>query len=109
MIGSRLSDPKDAMAGVPEWLDKVEATGTTPKEEIERWRALSAKTTLHDLQEKISSTMTRLFRKPVNGGNPFLFALQPCAQHAACVNRIASRMLLKVPEPTTKEEAEWKI
>jgi predicted metal-dependent peptidase len=30
---------------------------------------------LKDLQDKISSTMTRLFRKPEGGGNPFLFAL----------------------------------
>jgi predicted metal-dependent peptidase len=30
---------------------------------------------LKDLSDKISSTMTRLFRKPDNGGNPFLFAL----------------------------------
>ena len=30
---------------------------------------------LHELQEKISSCMTRLFREPKNGGNPFLFAL----------------------------------
>jgi len=30
---------------------------------------------LDELQRKISDTMTRLFRKPENGGNPFLFAL----------------------------------
>jgi predicted metal-dependent peptidase len=30
---------------------------------------------LKELQDKISSTMTRLFRKPEGGGNPFLFAL----------------------------------
>lgn len=30
---------------------------------------------LKDLNDKISSTMTRLFRQPENGGNPFLFAL----------------------------------
>ncbi len=30
---------------------------------------------LGELQDKISSTMTRLFRLPENGGNPFLFAL----------------------------------
>ena len=30
---------------------------------------------LEELQKKISDTMTRLFRKPENGGNPFLFAL----------------------------------
>jgi predicted metal-dependent peptidase len=81
MIGSRLSDPRDAMKGIPEWLDKIEADGHTSKEKIEKWRALAAKTTLHDLQEKISSTMTRLFRKPVNGGNPFLFALTAPKPH----------------------------
>lgn len=30
---------------------------------------------LSELQRKISNTMTRLFRDPKNGGNPFLFAL----------------------------------
>lgn len=30
---------------------------------------------LHELQEKISNCMTKLYRQPVNGGNPFLFAL----------------------------------
>ena len=30
---------------------------------------------LKELQEKISSTMTKMFRKPENGGNPFIFAL----------------------------------
>ena len=30
---------------------------------------------LKTLEDKVSSTMTRLFRKPDNGGNPYLFAL----------------------------------
>ena len=34
-----------------------------------------------ELNEKISSTMTRLFRMPENGGNPFLFALSGPKPH----------------------------
>ena len=30
---------------------------------------------LQELQEKISNCMTKLYRQPMNGGNPFLFAL----------------------------------
>jgi predicted metal-dependent peptidase len=58
MIGSRLSDPR----------------GTTKN-------ALQ----LNSLQEKISSCMTRLFRKPENGGNPFLFALAAPRPHELAV------------------------
>jgi predicted metal-dependent peptidase len=36
---------------------------------------------LKDCQEKISSTLTRLFRQPENGGNPFLFALSGPKPH----------------------------
>lgn len=36
---------------------------------------------LKDCQEKISSTLTRLFRLPENGGNPFLFALSGPKPH----------------------------
>lgn len=38
-------------------------------------KAASSPRQLHELSEKISATITRLFRKPENGGNPFLFAL----------------------------------
>ena len=37
---------------------------------------------LKELQEKISSTMTRLFRKPENGGNPYLFSLSGPKPHS---------------------------
>ena len=39
---------------------------------------------LHDLQEKISQCMTRLFQKPGNGGNPFLFSLAGPKPHYLC-------------------------
>lgn len=47
MIGSRLSDPR---------------------------KVATSHAKLHAMQEQVSSCMTRLFRKPENGGNPFLFA-----------------------------------
>lgn len=40
---------------------------------------------LDELQRKISDTMTRLFRKPENGGNPFLFALSGPKPHYLAV------------------------
>lgn len=36
---------------------------------------------LNELQEKIDKTMTRMFRLPENGGNPFLFALSGPKPH----------------------------
>ena len=36
---------------------------------------------LKECQDKISSTLTRLFRQPSNGGNPFLFALSGPKPH----------------------------
>lgn len=54
MIGSRLSDPR-----------KCAASGSK----------------LNAMQEKVSSCMTRLFRKPENGGNPFLFAFAAPKPH----------------------------
>jgi predicted metal-dependent peptidase len=36
---------------------------------------------LAELQDKVSSCMTRLFRMPSNGGNPFLFALSSPKPH----------------------------
>ena len=36
---------------------------------------------LNELQEKISSCMTRLFRLPENGGNPFIFAYTSSKAH----------------------------
>ena len=58
MIGSRLSDPKRV----------AESAGK-----------------LHVMQEKVSSCMTRLFRKPENGGNPFLFAFAAPKPHELVV------------------------
>jgi predicted metal-dependent peptidase len=57
MIGSRLSDPR-----------KVAPNGAQ----------------LNSMQEKVSSCMTRLFRKPENGGNPFLFAYSAPKPHELC-------------------------
>lgn len=57
MIGSRLSDPRKCSAGA----------------------------TLSKLQDKVSVTMTRMFRKPINGGNPFLFALTAPKPHELTV------------------------
>lgn len=57
MIGSRLSDPRKCSGG----------------------------SALSKLQDKISATMTRMFRKPVNGGNPFLFALTAPKPHELAV------------------------
>lgn len=54
MIGSRLSDPN---------------------------KIISSASKLQSLQEKISSCMTRMFRKPVNGGNPFLFTISAAKPH----------------------------
>jgi hypothetical protein len=39
---------------------------------------------LHELQEKISACMTKLFQKPGNGGNPFLFTLSGPKPHFLC-------------------------
>lgn len=36
---------------------------------------------LYELQEKITSCMTRMFRKPENGGNPFLFSYSAPKPH----------------------------
>ncbi len=36
---------------------------------------------MHELSEKISACITRLFRQPANGGNPFLFALSAPKPH----------------------------
>jgi len=58
MIGSRLSDPR-------------------------RVAANAAK--LNAMQEKVSSCMTRLFRKPEHGGNPFLFAFAAPKPHELVV------------------------
>jgi len=41
---------------------------------------------LKELQDKISSVMTRLFRLPENGGNPFLFALSGPKPHYLAVD-----------------------
>jgi predicted metal-dependent peptidase len=54
MIGSRLSDPRKLVPNNAQ---------------------------LNSLQEKVSSCMTRLFRKPENGGNPFLFAYSAPKPH----------------------------
>ncbi len=53
MIGSRLTDP----------------THCCPEGKLD------------ELKEKVSSCMTRLFRLPVNGGNPFLFGLSAPKPH----------------------------
>jgi len=54
MIGSRLSDPRKVASNAAK---------------------------LNLMQEKVSSCMTRLFRKPENGGNPFLFAFAAPKPH----------------------------
>jgi len=36
---------------------------------------------MYELQEKVASCMTRMFRKPENGGNPFLFSLAAPKPH----------------------------
>lgn len=57
-IGQRLTDP-----------NKV---AETPKE-------------LAECQSKISAVMTRMFRQPKNGGNPFLFSFTAPKAHQLCV------------------------
>ena len=57
-IGQRLTDP-----------DKV---AETPKE-------------LAECQSKVSAVMTRMFRQPKNGGNPFLFSFTAPKAHKLCV------------------------
>lgn len=86
MIGSRLSDPRKAMAEIPAWLDTLEKDESFPKEKLAEMRKIAASVRLNDLQEKVSSCMTRLFRKPENGGNPFLFALSAPKPHELAVS-----------------------
>ncbi len=57
-IGQRLTDPNKA--------------AETPKE-------------LTECESKISSVMTRMFRRPKNGGNPFLFSFTAPKAHELCV------------------------
>ena len=45
---------------------------------------------LRECQDKVSACMTRMFRRPENGGNPFLFALS-CTKAHRMVRRLGSQ------------------
>jgi predicted metal-dependent peptidase len=82
MIGSRLSDPRKIIEKeLGPWLDELEGDEAFPRDRLQEMREVAATIRLSDLQEKIASCMARLFRKPVNGGNPFLFAFAAPKPH----------------------------
>lgn len=87
MIGSRLSDPRSVIAKeLGPWLESLEKDEGFPRDRLEKLKKAAKDLKLHDLQEKVSSCMTRLFRKPENGGNPFLFALSAPKPHELAIN-----------------------
>lgn len=65
---NRLSDPRKTCQEVAEELN------------------ISPTALLKGCQEKLSSVLTRLFRKPKNGGNPFLFAFASPKPHELATN-----------------------
>jgi predicted metal-dependent peptidase len=87
MIGSRLSDPRSVIAKeLGPWLESLEKDESFPRDRLEKLKKAAKDLKMNDLQEKVSSCMTRLFRKPENGGNPFLFALSAPKPHELAIN-----------------------
>lgn len=72
MIGTRLTDPRAAWKAAQEKQKELREKGEKNIPEL---------LPMQELCEKIESTMTRMFRQPQNGGNPFLFALTAPKEH----------------------------
>lgn len=86
MMCSRLGDPKRVLdKELGDWLDALEMDEEFPREKLAEYRKVAKTISMHDLQNKIADMMTRLFKKPENGGNPFLFQYTSTKEHELCI------------------------